>query len=255
MEEFAEFILMIGMAVAACVVLVQMASSVTAIVLGVKTASKDKSSAFLGYSLILLAASQMISILSSVPANMIKARLMTENTVRMFNYLSIATNMTALALDIVFAIFFCLHFIKNYKVGKIHLIVMLIAEAISLGAFLSSNIATGYYFTGKVSFALYVAVRFLAIIIDAVPLIAVINLCLKTDERKRRRKLFIFPLLTFICSASVNLITIFLYSRAGAGSGAGEFLLLVFPMIPAVILFIESIYIYKTRTVSDRSEL
>ena len=91
MEEFAEFILMIGMAVVACVVLVQMASSVTSIVLGVKTASKDKSSAFLGYSLILLAASQMISILSSVPANMIKVRLMTENTVRMFNYLSIAT--------------------------------------------------------------------------------------------------------------------------------------------------------------------
>ena len=251
MEEFAEFILIIGMLIVCFVILVQAASSIIAIVSGVRTASRDKSSAFLGYSLIPLAAAQVIGILTGLPANMIRVRLMTESTVGFFNSLSFAISFANIALDILFAVLFCLHFMKNYKVGKIHMVVMLIAEAISLGAFLSSNLATGYYFSGKISFALYVAVRFLAIIINAVPVIAVINLCLKTDERARRRVLFIFPLLTFICSACVNMISTFLYTRAGARSGAAEILLLVFPVIPAVILIIESIYIYKTRTVSD----
>ncbi|MCR4688483.1 MAG: hypothetical protein K5745_02920, partial [Saccharofermentans sp.] len=158
MEEFATFLFIIIIAIVSAIILFQLISTVIAAVIGSKTIAKDKSSVFLGYSLITAAASQFLSIFTGVAARTVLLRyVLNASNFNLFASWNYAISFAIMAMNTAFMVLLCLHFIKNYKLGKAHLTVILIASVLTLCAVLAGNLATGQYVTGKISFGLYVA--------------------------------------------------------------------------------------------------
>ena len=235
--------------VSAVVILSRLASGIVAVTSGIKI-NKDKKSTFMGVTLILIGIEAILSIFGSVPVTILAVRLMrlSEKGVVTYNYLSTAVGLVAFLVGLSAIVFFSLYFIKNYQVGKIHLIVALIARLLTLVVSRFSNMLLASFSLKRSPLALYVTVFLVSVILSVVSSTAMILLAGKTRTKEpNRRALFIFPLIFMLFSEFEKIITmVYTVRNRSGGSGWEELILIVIPLAGAVLITAGSVYIVKT---------
>lgn len=229
----------------------QLASGIVAISSGIRV-NKDKRSFFMGIALILTGLEAILTIYSSVPVTAVIARYLSMDNVALYSTFSSLVSTAVALLGIASIVLFSLYFIKNYQIGKVHLIVALAARVISLVISIFSRFSLASYMTKKAPLWNYIAVFSAGLIFSIISFIAVTALAGKTRTKEpKRRSLFVFPMLFMIYSTlSAVLNTLFTVSR-GILNGKEELIMIMLPLMGAAIIIAGSIYIVKTRNDSD----
>lgn len=230
------------------VMAVQIGAVVTSLVCGIGTAVKHKSSFFMGTALTVLGFRCIFSILSSIPVTMLMVRAANAGSLQYVTYAGVINTFLPALLEIAVIVLFCMHFIRRYQIGTVHMIVAIAARILSIATGIGSNYALASFITKKLPVPVFLSVRLLSIMILAVMYIAMIRLFLTAKEKEPARKvLFVFPLIIMINAVVSNILgSLFSGVISRAATGTSELMLIVLPAVSGAAVLVGSIYIIRT---------